>query len=233
MWLDASDSNSITIASGVSQWSDKSGNARNATQSNTVKQPAVITNALNNKNVVRFDGTDDVLTYNGSFFANTSYSVYAVVTRRSGKDRNYFLSGNSTVGNTNLVVGWATTTFLYAQYFNDIATTVSSYASPDTSMWGMLLNTASGRLLFQNGAQVASSGTTSTLSSYNGANLGNFLGGSDFYQGDIAEIVATTSALSTSDRQKMEGYLAHKWGLTASLPSDHPYKSVQPTVQPI
>ena len=27
----------------------------------------------------------------------------------------------------------------------------------------------------------------------------------------------------------VEGYLAHKWGLTARLPSDHPYKSSAPT----
>jgi hypothetical protein len=27
---------------------------------------------------------------------------------------------------------------------------------------------------------------------------------------------------------KAEGYLAHKWGLTSSLPVSHPYKSVAP-----
>ena len=26
------------------------------------------------------------------------------------------------------------------------------------------------------------------------------------------------------ERQKIEGYLAHKWGLTANLPSAHPFK---------
>ena len=34
---------------------------------------------------------------------------------------------------------------------------------------------------------------------------------------------------STSDRQRVEGYLAHKWLLTGSLPADHPYKSTAPT----
>ena len=27
-----------------------------------------------------------------------------------------------------------------------------------------------------------------------------------------------------------EGYLAHKWGLTANLPGDHPYKANEPRV---
>jgi hypothetical protein len=46
--------------------------------------------------------------------------------------------------------------------------------------------------------------------------------------GKIGEIVVMDSVSST-DREKMEGYLAHKWGLTSNLPSDHPYKTLWPT----
>ena len=35
--------------------------------------------------------------------------------------------------------------------------------------------------------------------------------------------------MSDNDRQKIEGYLAHKWGLAASLPADHPYKDAAPS----
>ena len=31
-----------------------------------------------------------------------------------------------------------------------------------------------------------------------------------------------------TERQKIEGYLAHKWGLAANLPADHPYKTEAP-----
>ena len=48
--------------------------------------------------------------------------------------------------------------------------------------------------------------------------------------GAVSEIIFINSALSTTDRQRIEGYLAHKWGLTANLPSDHPYKTTPPTV---
>ncbi len=37
-----------------------------------------------------------------------------------------------------------------------------------------------------------------------------------------------TSGTDISHFQKAEGYLAHKWGLTGSLPSSHPYKSTAP-----
>jgi hypothetical protein len=40
----------------------------------------------------------------------------------------------------------------------------------------------------------------------------------------FAEIIVSSTLLSTLDRQKLEGYLAHKWGLTANLPANHPYK---------
>ena len=40
----------------------------------------------------------------------------------------------------------------------------------------------------------------------------------------FAEVIVSSTLLSTLDRQKLEGYLAHKWGLTANLPAGHPYK---------
>ncbi|MFW6246964.1 MAG: polysaccharide deacetylase family protein, partial [bacterium] len=41
---------------------------------------------------------------------------------------------------------------------------------------------------------------------------------------DAHEIILLSSAPSKSDRQKIEGYLAHKWGIAHKLPSTHPYK---------
>ncbi|HCI71449.1 MAG TPA: hypothetical protein DHV30_12990, partial [Balneola sp.] len=46
----------------------------------------------------------------------------------------------------------------------------------------------------------------------------------------LAEMIMITgSGLSDADRQRVEGYLAHKWGLTGDLAGDHPYKSSAPT----
>ena len=35
--------------------------------------------------------------------------------------------------------------------------------------------------------------------------------------------------IAMSTIEKAEGYLAHKWGRTSALPSDHPYKTSAPT----
>ncbi|OGG62271.1 hypothetical protein A3C87_02575, partial [Candidatus Kaiserbacteria bacterium RIFCSPHIGHO2_02_FULL_49_34] len=46
--------------------------------------------------------------------------------------------------------------------------------------------------------------------------------------GDIAELIAYDAVLTDTERQKIEGYLAHKYGLQSTLPAGHPYKTVAP-----
>ena len=49
---------------------------------------------------------------------------------------------------------------------------------------------------------------------------------------DLAEVILAnvgSGGLTAEIRQKTEGYLAHKWGITNVLPSDHPYKNSVPT----
>ena len=45
----------------------------------------------------------------------------------------------------------------------------------------------------------------------------------------VGELIICDTALSTDDRQKLEGYLAWKWGLEANLPGTHPYRYTPPT----
>jgi len=50
----------------------------------------------------------------------------------------------------------------------------------------------------------------------------------DGMEGYMAEVVICDAVLSSTNREKLEGYLAHKWGLESNLPSTHPYKSSAP-----
>ena len=88
---------------------------------------------------------------------------------------------------------------------------------------------------------------TNTYISLNGAlslsgptNIGTFTGGvttglgreatsSIPVYGWVMEIVMFNTQLSQINQQKMEGYLAWKWGSQASLPAGHPYYSSAPT----
>ena len=104
-------------------------------------------------------------------------------------------------------------------------------------------NSTSGTFLFANGSQVNLNITSQITTSTNTApsNIG-YAVDSDLHFGAIrvsgsllyspaikfAEIVVSSTLLSTANRQKLEGYLAHKWGLTADLTGDHPYKTTVP-----
>ena len=105
-------------------------------------------------------------------------------------------------------------------------------------------NSTSGTLLFSDGDAVTLGLTNQITTSTNTApsSIG-YIVDSNFYIGaartdgtlayspaiKFAEVIVSSTLLSTNNRQRIEGYLAHKWGLTANLPSDHPYKLVGPT----
>jgi hypothetical protein len=50
-----------------------------------------------------------------------------------------------------------------------------------------------------------------------------------YFKGDMGEVLVYNRALSTQDRQTVEGYLAWKWGLQNNLPTTHPYYNINPS----
>ena len=48
------------------------------------------------------------------------------------------------------------------------------------------------------------------------------------FKGSIYEIILIESEMTTALSETIEGYFAHKYGKTSSLPSDHPYKTEPP-----
>jgi hypothetical protein len=90
------------------------------------------------------------------------------------------------------------------------------------------------RTIYVNGnqeAQSASLGAT-TYTASTEAHLGNNAYGApangQMFSGTIHELLILTDNASTSDREKVEGYLAHKWGLEGDLPIGHPYRNAAP-----
>ena len=47
---------------------------------------------------------------------------------------------------------------------------------------------------------------------------------------ELGEMLLFNTNLTTTQRQQIEGYLAWKWGLQASLPVSHPYYAAAPTL---
>ena len=241
LWLDAADASTITESGGaVSQWDDKSGNGRNAVQASSGSRPEYTANALNNKNVLTLDGTDDFMTvaHAASLNAQISPSTVAIVYKKSAGFR--LLQKKDGAG-----------TEADSWFFNDSAIlsvggafTTSYSSNQDT--WQIDVGVWNGSTIkhWRNGSKLEApdvfNGTlvngevdpTATPASnsddlYIGKRL-NPSGTSGIMVGQIAGILICNSVLSTLDRQKLEGYYAHQFGLTANLPADHPYKTAIP-----
>ena len=223
LWLDASHSSTIEENGGkVSQWNDKSGNGHHATQSTESLKPISGTATINGNNALKFDGTDDRLE-NSSLTTGQPFSVFAVIKDdiSSGSFRTWW-SGDS----------GATRSFLQNSNGNNRSMWADSYlyngsSTTNNEIWTAEFN-GSSSVLYVDGT----AGSTGNVgdNSINGFWIGEENGSSDpNWNGLIGEILIFDAILSEADRQKIEGYLAHKWGLEASLPADHPYKNAIPT----
>jgi len=223
LWLDAEDTDSITLnGSNVAQWDDKSGNGRNVSQATAANQPTYTASGLNGKPVLTFDG--------GDWFSNLSlslpqFSVSLVETATQNTSTIYYPVGFGTGG---ISVGGTYYSQKFAINGTDSLFSVAggnSVLNAPTIVFGGSNNL--GRQIAVNGNAPATDATAQSISQIT---IGRRSDAFWPFFGTIAEVVLTNNLLSTDDRQKLEGYLAWKWGLEANLPADHPYKTTPPTV---
>jgi len=247
LWLDASDPSTITIATGVSQWNDKSGNGRNFAQATGGNQPAQISAGQNGMNTIRADGVNDVLavTSGTDLFQNLSgasiYTVRRFVTLPATNKAFFFASVNGNASVTRAGMGGGNPTANRPSIFGrrlDADSNQIVQAAVDASTafqlhsaefdWGNsdAYNYVAGAV---DGSSTSfqTSGNTSNTSSLV-IELFAVATGSNFMNAELAEVVCAQRLHSTVERQQYEGYLSHKWGLASALPSAHPYRYVAP-----
>jgi len=241
MWFDAADNSTITLSGSlVTQWNDKSGNGYNATNS-TYVSPTYSATGFNTKYPgLLFNGTSTMLA--------TPSILPTPVLSANGTDTTIFLVFNRLTGTGNYVafgLGGAA-----------VATNYNTYVLRDPWSTGNSIldigNGASGRVSIANtanGPQIYSlwrSGTSTYFYNYGASigsnlssssnvgttnqplNIGGGFADSGWYNSYISEFIIYNYALSTSQRQQVEGYLGWKWGLASSLPTTHPFKKFSP-----
>jgi hypothetical protein len=229
LWLDATDvnGNGTSLANGasISTWTDKSGRGNNATGG--------VSPTFSN-NTVTFNGTTQYLTIPGisSFPSNESWFAVFQFTG-TGTNKGWNLLGSSSVtGGRGMQVYRVTTDYNFGADKWGFGTIALTPILQNTTCIGDFTY-ASGPTngifnVYVNGVVTSGSPQTVSFSGSGGTNLGVGSSGNFFWQGTISELVSYNLSLTTSDRQKIEGYLAWKWGLTGSLPSTHPYKNSRP-----
>ena len=222
VWLDAADPDTITMATGISQWDDKSGNGNHFTQGNSALQPEynLSDSMLNNRRTVYSHGTTlhRLECINSVGFKRLYMVVYfGDGTETTWPNHNAILSGPSyrLTGRANDDHVWdgnrASNNFDYnGSTYRNGSTVDTNYEDNGLPM---------PKDIFRMEAPATLTQTWWVM------------GGSPSYtnwEGGLGELIVTDGTEDFATEQKVEGYLAHKWGLTDILPSIHPYKTEAP-----
>lgn len=228
-WYDASDTDTITASSGlVSQWDDKSGNDYHLTQGTGDDQPSTGTSTQGGLNIIDFTIGDymeygTALNFSSGVTVASIYDTDSTAERRpcglrgqlnakttfaQSTDNSIRCDGASESGSISATTG----TKIRVSTKTDDGTGVTDYINGDENV-----NTSSQTLADSSSVNINVGNTMHNLSSAN------------YFDGRLGEVILITGVVSTSTRQKLEGYLAWKWGLEGNLPSGHPYEDAAPT----
>ncbi len=229
-WYKA-DSIKLADGSSVSSWSDSSGNGHDAAQATSSRQPTLQANELHGRKVVRFDGSNDIVSDGDIADLDVGTGdIWLACVFKSTDDsgaQNFFEKGATSFGLRCLSNG-------VLQFTLGATTNTPLQSAGNWSRTEFVLATASRVSANANGFVNGSASTTTnqtntgSISNSDVFDIGARAVGAGTLTGDIAEILVGGATLTDADRQKVEGYLAHKYGLNANLPSDHPYKQIPP-----
>ncbi len=213
-WYDASDAATITQAGGkVSEWRDKSGNARHAVQATATRQPNYLSAdpMMNDLPSIGHPGRSGLIGLDLPSF--TAGRIYAVTYYKDGVDASFddystLFSGPASNGQYRAMGDKSTADFIGTFNFNDAGTYKNGAAESSLNV----LPLPASLLVFE-----ASSPRTQIFS------IGyNQLASTRDWQGAYSELIFTDGSEDLATRQKIEGYLAYKWGFDENLPADHP-----------
>jgi hypothetical protein len=223
LWLSDTGSN-------AAQWDDISGNGRHATQATAASQPAIVTNALNGRQVRRFDGVNDSLAIaDRALLRNLAgATVFAVATPSSvaGGERYVFSASSSNLTLNMFLFGTIANQFRYggrrlaadAGDFTNFGTVTNNtpYIMTAIQNWQSATKSAfisNGNT--NNDTSFQTSGNSENANSASDLAIGKVaISNTSYWNGDIAEILVFPTALSTTERQAVERYLSNKYAIT-------------------
>ena len=221
-WYDASDTSTVTLSgSTASTWINKGtlGTAYNLTQATASRQPTY-TATKNGLKLLTFDGSDDQM-LTTQVNTVTHIFVASAWSAAGASSSNYkgFLSSNAYdwhgQGSTVLVASNLAATWVRNQPTESTSQLDgSNFVNISNNKWSSFSIYS---INLQSGYTGGFSGT------------GTSNGDGRQFQGDYGEIIVyQTTYLTSAQIEIITGYLANKWGSTALLPSNQPYKSQSP-----
>ena len=245
LWLDAADTTSLTLSgSNVTGWRDKSGTGRTVTISNTCTYtsatPSVNTSIANGSRIVVNTDLRKSVVKDVNIFIVYAWSGFSVA-----GSSNQFLWGQDIGGGWNRIQFLsypAATSFAYGlgyQVADPYRVIVSNMATSNRLIYNATFSylTTNATFAYINGtlsSGVVTEGAAGpeTTSSNVVFGAGNTDAGAPIANVEFNEIIILSNAITPAQRQTIEGYLANKWNLRASIPTTHPYKTLAPFARP-
>jgi hypothetical protein len=218
LWLDASDSTTITHASQrVSSWADKSGGGRNAANVGSDTQPQLQYNIQNGKPALYFSAArGDKLTRDGmSGLVSAKLTFFAVVALNSGSasfGRVFAITDGggadfSAVPRGCIILRSGTSEGFAAYRVSQLSTLSVTYdqMAVITSKFDGTNHT-----IYRNGTGGTPAGSVGEFNPTQYA-IGVAISASGSFQGYVCELIWYKGSLSDVDRLAVEAYLKAKW----------------------
>ena len=240
LWLDASDASTITLnGATVSQWRDKSGNARHLSEATANNQPTMST--LNGRGALSFDGVNDRLITSSTLMAvgTNSFTLFqalecafpAGVGTESRSFEHRIAEGGA--DDNQMAVNWSANQGV-AWLFGTLRTRVKSLraaVSYNADQRFDSVNVANPGIVTLTGTYAPAAATstawwknTASPTSSGTSDGGNLLGiaigcrnnstKSLFFGGTVAETLCYVGAVTTAQRLLVQKYLGAKWKIT-------------------
>lgn len=219
VWFDAADASTITLdgSNNVSQWNDKSGNGRHATQATVLNRPAYLTNQLNGLGAIKPNGITHTLDVASFPSLSTGYTCYLVAQISSG-GRGALSIGTGTGGNA-FALGTTSGNFINSQWGDSLTQAhgaagsnfgaVTTYdGSHTTGNYTLRLSTQASTAT-KAMTQIAGAPPAGTLQLFNLPTVG--LWSANFY-----ELIIFPRVLTAGEDAAIKSYITSKWGLTWS-----------------
>ena len=222
LWLDAtkglfdatSGGNPVTTdGATIARWEDQSSSGYSVTQNTEANKPILKTGIRNSKNVIRFDGSNDVLV-SANIPDNNLLTLTAFVVANpiglGGNNAGRMFERGTGVINLFMNFGSGISMIGGGGQVSGGSAPIGSFYLFGARLSGVGNSTTTLRI---NKALVATGNTASAPSTANTTyQIGNRTDTARGFNGDIAELIIYNQALTTEQIDSVEAYLSSKWG---------------------
>lgn len=194
-----------TIATGVSQWNDQSGNGNNLVQATGSLQPALTSNAINGLPALTFDGTDDTMAV--AFVLAQPTTVFFVMRPVALVGSRTYVDGGAAL-DTMAVAQAQLTPNRLRMTAGSVLTGATGIAAGVPGLVTAIFNGASSALASTDDAGITGN---AGLGSGSGLTVGSQFGGTLPVNAQIAEVIVMAAVATAGERAGIRSYVQQRY----------------------